>query len=160
MIINSLLSSNSDDLATPKELYKIFIDLGFYDPCPLYCHVDNIGKKVKQKYVFCNPPFSKKKEWFEYMMDLWHDGHNIVLLIPLRVFKGFDTFYFFGFDICIFRSRFHFNESKAGAPFDTCLIHMFHFSNHGKYLFFNDFREYQHYLLSSVNKEENFLHGR
>ena len=83
-------SHNSDHWATPKVLYDKFMSLGFIDPCPLHCEVDNLGKPYKNQRLFINPPFSQLSKWIDYIIDLYHSGNEILLLMPART----DTKYF------------------------------------------------------------------
>ena len=75
--------------------------------------------------VFCNPPYSKAKEWVRkcYEESLKPDT-LVVMLIPART----DTSYFHDYiyhrarDIRFLRGRLHYNDSKQGAPFPSMVV--------------------------------------
>lgn len=116
-----LFSKNSDNWKTPKKLYNFYMELNFFDPCPLYSKYDALKMDWQEKN-FVNPPYSKIKEFVDKCIMEHRKGKLVVLLIPARV----DTRYFrklveYGCEICFITGRLHFNN-KGSAPFPSCLV--------------------------------------
>lgn len=116
-----LVSRKSDNWATPKNIYKLFISNDYFDPCPLNANFD--GLKIEWKeYNFINPPYSKIKLWVDKAIEEHKKGKECTLLIPART----DTKYFrklvdYGCIIEFVTGRLHFNDSNS-APFPSCFI--------------------------------------
>ena len=106
----------------PKdELYREF-GLNF-DPCPLMSIED--GLKVKWTgRVFCNPPYSRIKEFIK--KGLFHlangDCELLCYLIPART----DTAWFHDYctkgEIRFLRGRLKFGDAKHSAPFPSMVV--------------------------------------
>lgn len=47
-----LVSKKSDNWETPKELYNIFIENGFYDPCPYLSKQDNLKNNMEETMFY------------------------------------------------------------------------------------------------------------
>lgn len=113
-------SHNTDDWKTPALLYEKFMQAGFIDPCPYQSKEDNLNKIYHAK-LFINPPYSKLKEWTEF---IFRNRHNeVFLLIPART----DTKYFHKLlelkpHIIFIKGRLHFNDSGS-APFPSIMLH-------------------------------------
>ena len=127
---NVLFSRNSDDWATPKDLYNHFInDLKCIDPCPLYCEFDNINKICENSNIYINPPYSKINEWVDFIEKNILNNNVIYLLIPART----DTKYFHKlmnfksvkYEIVFIKGRLKFSN-KGAAPFASLLIKLYY----------------------------------
>lgn len=74
--------------------------------------------------VFCNPPFSKMRQWVEKCLNESRKPNTkVVMLIPART----DTSYFHDFiyhnaEIRFIRGRLHYNDGKNGAPFPSMIV--------------------------------------
>jgi len=75
--------------------------------------------------VFCNPPYSKIKDWVKKCYDEAATGATVVLLIPART----DTRYFHDYiykqhEIRFIKGRLKFGDSKNSAPFPSMIVVM------------------------------------
>ena len=118
-----LFSKNSDNWCTPEVLYNIYIEKGYFDPCPLNSNFNGLEINWK-KLNFVNPPYSKIKNFVNKGIEEHKKGNKIVFLIPART----DTKYFrklvdYGCNITFITGRLHFNNSNS-APFPSCLIEL------------------------------------
>lgn len=122
--MNSILfSRKSDNWATPKVIYNMFMEQNYFDPCPLNSNFNGLKIDWKKKN-FVNPPYSKIKQFVEKSIIEHKKGKKVVLLIPART----DTRYFrklvdYGCNILFITGRLHFNESNS-APFPSCYIEL------------------------------------
>ena len=136
MINEALFTSNSDDWATPHDIFqRLNKEFNFnLDPCAshenhkcnTYYTVDNDG--LSQSWggcrVFCNPPYSEIDKWVEKAYrESRQDNTLIVLLIPART----DTRYFHNFiyqraEIRFIKGRLKFGQSKNSAPFPSMVV--------------------------------------
>lgn len=125
MFNEALLSSKSDHWSTPLDFY-LELDREFhftFDPCPLLSKED--GSKIKWTgRVFCNPPYSKVKEFLK--KGLYHlaagDCELLVYLIPART----DTAWFHDYcnkgEVRFLRGRLKFGGAKTNAPFPSMVV--------------------------------------
>jgi len=118
---NIVFSKKSDNWKTPQIIYKRFMDLGYFDPCPYNSEFDGLKIDWKEKN-FVNPPYSKIKYFVDKAIEEHKKGKTVVMLIPFRS----DTKYFrklvdYGCDICCITGRLHFNNGNS-APFPSCYI--------------------------------------
>ena len=116
-----LFSKKSDNWKTPEKVYKAFIELGYFDPCPLNSKFNGLEIEWK-KENFVNPPYSKIKDFVNKSIEEHKKGKEVILLIPART----DTKYFrklvnYGCNIIFITGRLHFNNSNS-APFPSCYI--------------------------------------
>ena len=132
-----MFSSRTDEWGTPTLVFRQ-LDLEFHfdlDPCSTHENAkckdhytiedDGLNKNWGGRRVFCNPPYSKAKEWVRkcYEESLKPDT-LVVMLIPART----DTSYFHDYiyhrarDIRFLRGRLHYNDSKQGAPFPSMVV--------------------------------------
>jgi site-specific DNA-methyltransferase (adenine-specific) len=136
MINKALFTSNSDDWATPHDIFqRLNEEFNFnLDPCAsrenhkcdTYYTVDDDG--LSQPWggcrVFCNPPYSEIDKWVEKAYrESQHDNTLVVLLIPSRT----DTRYFHNFiyqraEIRFVKGRLKFGQSKNSAPFPSMVV--------------------------------------
>ena len=136
MVNKALFSSNSDEWATPIEVFQQ-LDNEFcfnLDPCAsdfnhkceTYYTAENDGlSHTWGGYrVFCNPPYSEIDKWVEKAYrESQQDNTLVVLLIPART----DTRYFHNFiyqraEIRFIKGRLKFNQSKNSAPFPSMVV--------------------------------------
>ncbi len=67
----------TDFWRTPPDLYP----KGCFDPCPV--NPKRNGLKIKwHGNVFCNPPYSKTREWIEKAISEKKNCKSIVMLLP------------------------------------------------------------------------------
>lgn len=126
MFNDALLSSKSDHWSTPPAFYEeLRQEFGFtFDPCPLMATED--GRKVKWTgKVFCNPPYSRIREFLH--KGLYHlasgDCELLVYLIPARTDTGwFHDYIWNRAEIRFLRGRLRFGEAKSSAPFPSMLV--------------------------------------
>lgn len=136
MNIDVMYSSNSDEWATPQDVYdSLDSEFGFnLDPCAtadnhkcetFFTQTDNgLSKNWGGYRVFCNPPYSNIKDW---VRKAYYEGHKdntiVVLLIPART----DTKYFHDYimnraEIRFIKGRLKFGDSKNSAPFPSMIV--------------------------------------
>lgn len=113
--------AKTDDWRTPTDIYKRFINNGYFDPCPFKSNFDGLQIEWKNKN-FVNPPYSKLKTWIEKAIEEAKNGKEIVLLIPSRTdTKAFLQLYKYGCKFHFITGRLHFNDDGA-APFPSVLV--------------------------------------
>lgn len=122
--MNKILFSNkTDDWYTPKEIYKIFMERGFFDPCPLG------GKEALSEFwdkpAFVNPPDSKIEEFVDHYIASWRFyGKSAWFLLPARTdTKWFKKLYGYAHTIVFITGRLKFGGSDNPAPFPNLLIY-------------------------------------
>ena len=133
---DALFTSNSDEWATPQELFDV-LDAEFdfdLDPCSTdeNCKCknhytiseDGLHKTWGGCRVFCNPPYSKIAKWVEKCYrEGTKDNTIVVLLIPART----DTKYFHDFIYCraeirFIKGRLKFGKATNSAPFPSMIV--------------------------------------
>ena len=137
MINKGLFSSNSNEWATPKDLFN---DLNkkfsfTLDPCAndenhkcdKYYTIkeDGLKQEWEGECVFCNPPYGREiANWVKKCYEQ-HIKHNItvVMLLPART----DTSYFHNYiyhksEIIFLRGRLHFSDGSNPAPFPSMIV--------------------------------------
>ena len=132
MNTNGIFSKASDEWETPKDLfYKLHHQYRFtLDPCATeknalcnkFFTMENDGLKQswEGERVFCNPPYSKVKEWVKKASE---EKALTVMLIPARtdtswfhdIVQKKGMFYFI-------RGRLKFSNSKNSAPFPSMIV--------------------------------------
>lgn len=139
MITKGMMSSNTDEWATPKELYDYLNSIFHFtlDPCAsddnykcdkYFTKRDNgLLQKWAGYRVFCNPPYGRSiSDWVEkaYSENLLYDTF-IVLLLPARTdTKWFHDYIYNKHRICFLKGRLKFNDQKNSAPFPSMLVFM------------------------------------
>lgn len=126
-----VFSHKSDHWFTPVGFYRLRMESGFFDPCPLRSGVDGLELDWSdQEFLFCNPPYSKVKEFVfkgihehAYYMFKHHHFPSWEFLLPART----DTAWFaalleYGVSIEFIKGRVKFGGSKVGAPFPSMLV--------------------------------------
>lgn len=127
-----LFSKQSDDWATPIEIYNHYMNLNFFDPCPYQSTFDGLQIDWNpNRNIYINPPYSNISAFVDKALE-YHKKNNseVVLLIPSRT----DTRYFhkllsYGIDIQFVKGRLKFNDSKNAAPFPSVFIRLNGISN-------------------------------
>lgn len=131
-----LFSSNSDEWATPAQLYEQ-LDAEFHfnlDPCAAAdnhkCQkyydkqANGLSKNWGGCRVFCNPPYSQIAAWVaKCFYESRQDNTLVCLLIPART----DTRYFHNYimhraEIRFIRGRLKFGDAKNSAPFPSMVV--------------------------------------
>lgn len=136
MIGKALFTSNSDEWATPQDVYDMLNkEFSFnLDPCATEenhkckkyytTETDGLLQKWGGCRVFCNPPYSNISAWVEKAFrETRNDNTLVVLLIPSRT----DTRYFHDFiyqraEIRFIKGRLKFGDSKSSAPFPSMVV--------------------------------------
>lgn len=141
--INNLMTSKSDNWATPKKLYSTIVeDLKFIDCFPYMSTYDQYEKQYINERLFINPPFSElnKNRFSIYLDELYKNGNKILLLIPSRTdTKIFHQILNYGATLYFFEGRLHFNDSEKPSTFPSVLIFIhrnlfnFHVYRFGKF---------------------------
>ena len=139
MITKGLMSSNTDEWATPQaffdELNKEFnFDL---DPCATHenhkCNYyitkeqDGLKTSWKGHRVFCNPPYgSEIGKWVEKAYNENKDNNVfIVMLLPARTdTRWFHNWIYKKHEIRFIKGRLKFNDGPKAAPFPSMIVIM------------------------------------
>ena len=136
-LTEGMFSSRTDEWGTPSVIFSQ-LDAEFHfdlDPCSTHENAkckdhytiedDGLTKNWGGRRVFCNPPYSKAKEWVAkcYEESLKPDT-LVVMLIPARTDTSYfhDYIYHRGREIRFLRGRLHYNDSKQGAPFPSMVV--------------------------------------
>lgn len=141
MLNNGLMSSNSNEWATPNELFdELNSEFNFtLDPCCTHKNAkckkhytineDGLAQSWKNESVFCNPPYGTEiKKWVKKCYEE-HIKNNItvVMLIPART----DTTYFHEYiykksEIRFIKGRVKFIDENGNqqnsAPFSSMIV--------------------------------------
>lgn len=137
MINKGMMSSNSNEWATPVEFFENLNKKYNFtlDPCATkenakcikyYTIEDNgLTKDWTGERVFCNPPYGREiSNWVEKCYEENERNNTfIVMLIPART----DTSYFHKYiynkqEIIFIKGRLKFNDGKNPAPFPSMLV--------------------------------------
>lgn len=136
MLNKALFSSNSDEWATPIEIFnELNNEFNFnLDVCATeYNHKcnlfftqkdDGLSKKWGGYRVFCNPPYSNISEWVKKAYyESYKPDTLIVLLIPARTdTKYFQEYIYHRAEIRFIKGRLKFGDSKTSAPFPSMIV--------------------------------------
>ena len=136
MLNKALFSSNSDEWATPLEIFnELNNEFNFnLDVCATEsnhkCNLfftqkdDGLSKKWGGYRVFCNPPYSNISEWVKKAYyESYKPDTLIVLLIPARTdTKYFQEFIYHRAEIRFIKGRLKFGDSKTSAPFPSMIV--------------------------------------
>lgn len=138
MITKGLMSSNTDEWATPRLFYEeLNEEFNFtLDPCctkenhkceKYYTKEDDgLTKSWKNERVFMNPPYGKEIiKWVKKAYSENKEGTLIVCLLPARTdTKWFHEFIYKKHEIRFIKGRLKFNDGKQSAPFPSMLVIM------------------------------------
>lgn len=121
MDIKNLLTSNSQDWATPIFMYEIIIKNKYIDICPLHCEINCFDLKDWFKNTYCNPPYNNISTFIDRAIIEKNKGNVIVFLVPSRTdTQWFKKLYENNAEFYFIEGRLHFNESKS-APFPSMI---------------------------------------
>lgn len=138
MINKGLMSSNSNEWATPISFYQE-LDKEFHftlDPCATdenhkcskYYTIndDGLSKSWDNERVFCNPPYGREiSKWVKKAYEENEKGAFVVMLLPARTdTKYFHEYIYNKHEIRFLKGRLKFNESKQSAPFPSMIVIM------------------------------------
>ena len=138
MINKGLMSSNTDEWATPQKLYdELNKEFNFtLDPCSTKenhkCSTyftkedDGLQKEWGGYTVYCNPPYGREiSKWIKKAYEENQKGTLIVLLLPARTdTKWFHEYIYNKHEIRFIKGRLKFNDEKNNAPFPSMLVVM------------------------------------
>lgn len=136
MINKALFSSNSDEWATPDNIFKeLDSEFSFNldacatqdnHKCPKFFtkEDDGLAQNWGGYRLFVNPPYSNIGAWIKKAYyESFKPNTLIVLLIPARTdTRYFQEYIYHRAEIRFIKGRLHFNNSKAGAPFPSMLV--------------------------------------
>ena len=106
-----MFSHKSDHWATPKDIYDKFMQLGYYDPCPLNSETNNLNTLYEHDKMYINPPYSDIDSWIDFGLKHFNHKTNVVVyLVPART----DTKWFHkalekNAKVFFIKGRLHFN---------------------------------------------------
>ncbi len=140
MVNKVVHSTGSDEWATPRSLFTwLRLNRNWVPQLDVACNVVNrvcdsflLGNALEQSWsmrekenVWCNPPYSKSKEFVEKAHEefLTNPELDIYMLLPVRTGRSYwqellDVTY----SVEFIQGRLYFGGSKASAPFDSCLV--------------------------------------
>lgn len=138
MLNRGLMSSNTDEWATPKIFFEeLNKEFNFtLDPCATnenhkcnkyFTKEDNgLLKSWSGEKVFCNPPYGKViSKWVEKAYEENKKGTFIVMLLPARTdTKWFHNYIYNKHEIRFIKGRLKFNDGKQSAPFPSMIVIM------------------------------------
>lgn len=138
MLNRGLMSSNTDEWATPKIFFEeLNKEFNFtLDPCATnenhkcnkyFTKEDNgLLKSWNGEKVFCNPPYGKViSKWVEKAYEENKKGTFIVMLLPARTdTKWFHNYIYNKHEIRFIKGRLKFNDGKQSAPFPSMIVIM------------------------------------
>lgn len=129
MNIKPLMTSKSDNWATPFILYDFIVNKLKYSDlfpyCSTYDQYEN--KEYFDEKLFINPPFSEinKVRFSDYIDLLVRNGNKLLILIPSRTdTKIFHKLMSYGATLYFFEGRLHFNDSDKPSTFPSCLLYI------------------------------------
>jgi len=135
-ITSGLMSSNTDNWATPNNLFEV-LDKEFnfnLDPC-----ADDLNHKCSRYYtkeidglsrewggddrIFMNPPYGKEiKKWVKKAYESSKNGALVVALLPARTDTKWFSYCMKASEIRFIEGRVKFGNSKTCAPFPSCIV--------------------------------------
>lgn len=128
MVNRVLFKSLSDEWHTPTSVYDALnAEFGFVDdPCLMGGVWDGLYRDWKSP-VFCNPPYSRIRQWVEKAYSEAQLGKTVVMLIPSRT----DTRWWHDYvmranEIRFIRGRLRFGGARHNAPFPSCVVVFLH----------------------------------
>ena len=144
MMTSVMFSKDSDEWATPKDFYN-HLDSLYEFVFDLACSKDNcktadgftllenaleqdwfqISLDTDGGWLWCNPPYSKCKEFVDKAYSEMLLGAKIIMLIPSRTdTKWFHSFIYkqAGVEIEFIKGRLKFGEAKNSAPFPSMIV--------------------------------------
>lgn len=142
-------SSVTDNWKTPQDLYDdLDKEFGFnFDPCPLNENPDFDGLLIEWgSKTFCNPPYSKLRDWCKKAYQESVKGKTIVMLIPSRTdTRAWHDYVMKAQEIRFIKGRLRFGDAKNSAPFPSCVV------------IFNPKKEADDQIEAGLNERESLL---
>jgi len=144
MINKGLMSSNTDEWATPKLFFEELNKKYNFtlDPCATNenhkCNYyftkeqDGLKQSWSDQRVFCNPPYGREiNKWVE---KAYNENKNnnvfVVMLVPARTdTRWFHDYIYNKHEIKFIKGRLKFNDGKQSAPFPSMLVIMHNRTN-------------------------------
>lgn len=139
MINKGMMSSNTDEWATPKLFFEeLNKEFGFtLDPCSTkenhkckkyYTKDDNgLSKAWGGERVYCNPPYGREIiKWVEKAyLENKNNNTFVVMLLPARTdTKWFHNYIYKKHEIRFIKGRLKFNDGNQSAPFPSMVVIM------------------------------------
>ena len=134
MITSGLMSSKTDDWATPQaffdELHKEFnfdLDVCASDTnhkCSRYFTVEQDGLfQPWDGTIWMNPPYGREiGKWMKKAVESWKAGATVVCLVPSRTDTAWWHDYATQGEIRFIRGRLKFGNAKTSAPFPSAVV--------------------------------------
>lgn len=135
MVDKVMFSSNTDEWATPRELFdRLNKAFGFtLDPAASHENAlctyhftqedDGLSKSWAGETVWCNPPYSSLKAWLKKGSE---EGRHttVVMLVPARTdTKAWHEYVIpWASEIHYVKGRLKFGDAKNSAPFPSAII--------------------------------------
>lgn len=136
MVNKALLSNATDEWSTPDDFFNKLNEIYKFtlDPCATLANTkcekfftvndDGLSKSWRLHTTFCNPPYSKMKDWVaKCFYESEQLDTKVVMLIPSRT----DTKYWHDYvmkanRIIFVKGRLRFGGAKNVAPFPSCVV--------------------------------------
>lgn len=134
MINSGIMTSTTDDWATPQEFFDKVNNEFQFDldvcadsknaKCSRYFTKENNGlEQAWTGTVWCNPPYGRTIGlWLKKAVESWKAGATVVLLVPARTDTAWWHDYAALGEIRFIRGRLKFGNSKNAAPFPSALV--------------------------------------
>ncbi len=137
MITTGMMSSNTDEWATPKLFFDKLNEKYHFtlDPC---CSIENrkcekyytkkengLLQSWKNERVFCNPPYGREiGKWVEKAyIENKKNNVFILMLLPARTdTRWFHDFIYLKHKVEFLKGRLKFNDGKQSAPFPSMVV--------------------------------------
>ena len=129
-----IFSRSTDEWETPSDVYKALDDEFHFtlDPCAtkenrkcekyFTAEENGLEKNWGGEIVFCNPPYSRVRDWVKKCSD--ESAHaTVVMLIPARTDTRWFHDYVYGkAEVRFIRGRLHYSNSKYSCPFPSMIV--------------------------------------
>ena len=135
MINKGLFTSNSDQWATPQDLFDKLNEIYHFEldvcadesnhKCDKYFTVEQDGLKQLWKGIcFMNPPYGREiGKWIKKAYESSLNGATVVCLLPSRTdTKWFHDYIYNKAKIEFIKGRLKFGNSKNSAPFPSMIV--------------------------------------
>ncbi len=121
MNCKGVFSKQSDLWKTPSNIYKHFMEDGYFDPCPANPTFDGLSIQWKKKN-FVNPPYSQIMKWLDKAFAERERENYSVFLLPARTdTKWFAKIVRENCKIVFIQGRLKFNDYGT-APFPSMYV--------------------------------------
>ncbi len=156
-LIKSMVSSKSNEWATPQKLFDYLNNIFHFtlDPCATSINAkcrkfytqedDGLSKEWKQEIVFMNPPYGGfTKQW---LIKAVHEVKEHYALVVCLIVSSTDRSYWHevidkeASEIWFLRGRIKFSGVKSTAPFASAIIIFKHYSLGKRDIKFIDLRK-------------------